>query len=44
MGESERVISAAFRAAMQHAPALIFVDEFDVLFPKRTSAPGKVGS
>jgi len=44
MGESERVISAAFRAAMQHAPALIFVDEFDALFPKRTSAPGKVSS
>lgn len=44
MGESERVVSAAFHAAMRHAPALIFIDEFDALFPKRASAPGKVGS
>ena len=44
MGESERVVSSVFKAAMRHAPALVFIDEFDTLFPRRDTAEGKVGA
>ena len=44
MGESERVVASVFKAAMRHAPALVFIDEFDTLFPRRDTAEGKVGA
>lgn len=44
MGESEKVVGNVFRTAMARAPALVFIDEFDTLFPKRSSSDGKVGS
>ena len=44
VGESERALARAFRAARQSAPCVIFVDEIDALFGRKDSddamAPG----
>ena len=34
-GESTRLISALYRVAEQHAPSVVFLDEFDALTPPR---------
>ncbi|KAJ1451823.1 P-loop containing nucleoside triphosphate hydrolase protein, partial [Pelagophyceae sp. CCMP2097] len=44
VGASERAVSRAFRAAKRTAPSIIFIDEFDSLFPARSGAEGKVGA
>jgi len=42
-GDSERQIRALFRAAADNAPAIIFVDEIDVIAPKRGESGGGGG-
>lgn len=39
-GESERQIRGLFRAAAENAPAIIFIDEIDVIAPKRGDGGG----
>ena len=39
-GESERRIRGLFRAAAENAPAIIFIDEIDVIAPKRGDGGG----
>lgn len=44
MGVSEKTVGNAFRMAMSVPPALIFIDEFDSLFPSRELIdPGQLG-
>ena len=42
-GESERQIRGLFRAAADSAPAIIFIDEIDVIAPKRGDGGGGGG-
>lgn len=44
MGVSEKAVGNTFRMAMSAPPALIFIDEFDSLFPSREIIePGQLG-
>ena len=37
-GESSRLVSALYREALAHAPAVIFLEEFDALAPRRSES------
>lgn len=41
-GESEAKLRTAFEDAFKHAPAIIFIDEIDVLAPRRDTSEGEV--
>ncbi|CEP10802.1 hypothetical protein [Parasitella parasitica] len=41
-GETEQKLRDLFEQAVQHAPAVIFIDEIDALCPKRDEAPSEL--
>lgn len=44
MGVSEKIVADTFKAASASTPSLIFIDEFDSLFPSRLAVdPGQLG-
>ncbi|KAJ8609484.1 hypothetical protein CTAYLR_005436 [Chrysophaeum taylorii] len=44
VGVSERIVARAFETALAAPPAIIFIDEFDALFPSRDLVdPGQLG-
>jgi transitional endoplasmic reticulum ATPase len=44
VGESEKAVRAAFKAAAEAAPSILFIDEFQALFASRDSSGGGIGS
>ena len=41
-GESEQRLRQTFKAAQEHAPSIIFIDEIDSIAPKREEVTGEL--